>query len=502
MAKIRLKTSSILMVVGTAVIYIFYLYGLSSNPPGFFLDESCLAYNAYLIAQSGTSEFGHPFPLFFQCYAEGFVQYANPTHVYLLAIPFLLFEPGVLTVRIFAATVVFVGCLLLGVLSARASGRRGVGVVVALTAIVTPWVFEVSRLVLEVFFYPLAVGLFLFCLYRAQARDKWKLADNLMLAATLALLTYSYTIGRLLGPLLALGLILFAVNKTALWAVVKTWLLYGLSLVPLAYVYFTTPEILVKRFGEVSYIFADKPFWQIAVEFLGNYIDDIGLRFLLLDGDPNLRHHVPGMGEILIPTLILAVGGIILILVRHRNDSWWRYILYGLFASVVPAALTADRHHTLRLVAFPIFLLLITVPAIKWLLDGKELLRRAALIILLAMTLEQAVLFQYQFRSLGPYRGDFFDERYPRILDEALATGERPIYLEDGYYGPAYIHAYWHGAIKGIDRSNFIHLAYRQPPPAGALVISSDQDCSNCEIISRQGSFILYRAGPDIGLAR
>ena len=65
----------------TAIGFIFYLLytsGLSHNPPGFFLDESGFAYNAYLIARTRAGEFGGHWPLFFQFYDGPFVQYATP----------------------------------------------------------------------------------------------------------------------------------------------------------------------------------------------------------------------------------------------------------------------------------------------------------------------------------------------------------------------------------------------------------------------------------------
>ena len=37
------------MVLGGAVAYWYFISGLSTNPPGFYLDESGGAYNAYLI---------------------------------------------------------------------------------------------------------------------------------------------------------------------------------------------------------------------------------------------------------------------------------------------------------------------------------------------------------------------------------------------------------------------------------------------------------------------
>ena len=64
----------IAIVLGFALLYIFYVSDLSKNPPGFYIDESAIAYNAYCIAKTGANEFGTRFPLFFEVYTGGWVQ--------------------------------------------------------------------------------------------------------------------------------------------------------------------------------------------------------------------------------------------------------------------------------------------------------------------------------------------------------------------------------------------------------------------------------------------
>ena len=76
---------------------------------------------------------------------------------------------------------------------------------VAITALLTPWLFESSWLVFEVGLYPALVCLFLLVLWRDGQRARWSWSDVFALTVTLSLLTYSYSIGRLLAPLLALG---------------------------------------------------------------------------------------------------------------------------------------------------------------------------------------------------------------------------------------------------------------------------------------------------------
>src|SRR5215813_12544919 len=97
----------IALIIGFALLYVFYIDGLSTNPPGFYVDESAIAYNAYCIAHTGANEFGTHFPLFFPVYTDGWTQYANPTQIYLLAVLFKVFKPSILLVRVYAASWVF-----------------------------------------------------------------------------------------------------------------------------------------------------------------------------------------------------------------------------------------------------------------------------------------------------------------------------------------------------------------------------------------------------------
>ena len=128
----------VVTLLGIIVLYLFYIDAVSTNPPGFYVDESAIAYNAYCIAHQGTGEFGNRWPLFFPVYTEGWIQYANPTQIYLLAIPFSIFRPSIVLARRFSAAWVFAACVLLGLLATRVSGQRRIGVIVGVTAIVTP----------------------------------------------------------------------------------------------------------------------------------------------------------------------------------------------------------------------------------------------------------------------------------------------------------------------------------------------------------------------------
>ena len=73
------------------------------------------------------------------------------------------------------------------------------------------------------------VVVFLLAAYRIQSKETWNWQDIAMVAGSLAVVTYGYSSGRVLAPLFALGLLLFATTKHRFLGVVKIWLAYGVT---------------------------------------------------------------------------------------------------------------------------------------------------------------------------------------------------------------------------------------------------------------------------------
>src|SRR6476646_1677211 len=425
------KTLRILLCAA-AVILLFSLYtwGVSQNPPGFYLDESATAYNAYLVSRTGAGEVGPKFPILFQEYIVSNPTYINPLTIYLLAVVFRFLHPSIFVARMFAAFWMFAACLLLGVLAKRISGERKIGIIVAGSALLTPWLFEIGRLVWDAHFSCFTIVVFLLAAYRIQSKEKWSWQDILLVAGSLAVISYGYLSGRVLAPLFALGLLFFATSKDRFFGILKIWFAYAATLVPLILFNRSHSGVLTKRLWEVTYIKTDVPWKQIPfqfAEFVRCYLQDQSLTPLLLTGDGHWHHHVQGSGgAIFLATFILAMAGLLLVIARRWRDPWWRFVLYGLAVSIVPGAITDCPVHELRLMGYAVFLLVLTVPALEWLLapsDPKHrtgyrtdrthhgesdhgvvvshrptrALRLAIVTLLLAATVAQAVDFQIIF---------------------------------------------------------------------------------------------------------
>src|SRR5437588_5854254 len=101
----------LVLVVGAVI----YLHDAGKIPPGSFIDESSVGYNAYLIAQTGHDEIGVAWPLYFRAFGE----YKNPIYIYLLAALYRFTGPSISVARMFSATAGLIAALLIGMLAFR-----------------------------------------------------------------------------------------------------------------------------------------------------------------------------------------------------------------------------------------------------------------------------------------------------------------------------------------------------------------------------------------------
>ena len=487
----------LLAAAACAFAFALYAWEVPGNPPGFYIDESSIAYNAQAVSETGRDEYGEAWPLYFRAFGD----YKNPVYVYALAAVFRVTGPSILTARLFSAALGALAALLLGLLAARLTKRAAVGVVVGLSALLTPWLYESSRLVFEAAAYPLAVVLFVIALRRASGRERWASVDVVSLACALALLTYTYSIGRLLAPLLAAGLVLF-VTRRNFARVLLTWAAYALALVPLAVFSSRNPGALTERFGLITYLKPESGFAGGAREFVLHYLADVNPVRWLSTGEPNIRDHVPGSPALLAATLLLACVGVFVVLLRHRREAFWRFQLYALAASVVPAALTVNDFPQLRLIAFPVFLHVLVAPAVAWLLEGGGR-RRAFVYVAAALLVAQGAQFQWLFHARAPERWYVFDARFPsKVLAPALAAARgRPVYLQDSPGRSGYIQALWHGTLRGVEASRLVRLAHER---GGAARRRHHQHRRGLRELRRANALhqLLTLRGPAHGLAR
>lgn len=479
-----------ILLVGVVI----YFRHLTINPPGFFIDESSVAYNAFTISETGRDEYGVAWPLYFRAFGD----YKNPVYVYVLALIFRFTGPSILVARMLSASFGVMTALLLGLAGYRLTKQRWIALALIAMALGSPWLFVLSRSVVEVAMYPLAVTLFLLAVARVAEKNRWKWIDALWIGLTLALLTYTYSIGRLLAPLLAIGLVIFA-KRVGILSVARAWLIYAATLAPLLIFRWRHPGALEARFTLLTYLTPQLGFGSSVSTFAGHYLNNINPLRMVVSGDPAAYQIAStyGTAPVLLITFMLVVAGIFVWCKHKRLNAWWVFAIYGLLVSIVPASLTREYFHTLRLSPVPVFLILLSIPALQWLTREPTSTKRALIAVAFILICAQASYFQVvnEHRGREPFRQNMFDADYPTaILPTALAaSGANSVYIQDEPAIPGYIQAKWYATIEHLPLDKFVVLPPGVKAPESAIVISTEAVCSNCEIQLERSPYRIYR---------
>ncbi|HEU5010884.1 MAG TPA: hypothetical protein VFT33_09320 [Gaiellaceae bacterium] len=471
----------------------FQLWISPNNPPGFFRDEAAIAYNAQTIATEGRDEYGARFPLYF----SSFQDYKSPLFVYGLAGVFLVTGANREVARGFAAVCLLAAVLLLGLLAYRRTDHASVAVATIVLAGTTPWLFELGRVAFEVAMEPLFVVLALLAVDRASRLDRWTPVTAIFVALALGAITYVYAGGRLLAPLLALALAAVLTRERWRW-LVTCWAAFALTQLPLLVYSRIHPGALSRRYDATTFVTDDMSRWEIAWRGAANYLQDLQLWHYVVSGDVKPYAHTPGTSALLAASVVLSIAGVVLIVLRHRADPFWRYVLVALLVSPIPAATTADRFHALRLAPLAVMLLVVAIPALGALRDVLPRSRPAHVVVagLALVAAIQFGIFVDSYRTDGPLRTGRFEAGIPGLLGQAWANGGT-VYVDYDDLEPQTL-ARWYALAEGIDQSRVVRLPDGGIPPVGSIAFGRTQECDYvCERIAESGDYWIARAvGP------
>jgi 4-amino-4-deoxy-L-arabinose transferase-like glycosyltransferase len=450
----------------------FQLWITPSNPPGYHRDEAALSYNAYSIATTGRDEDGAVMPLFFRSYGD----YKSPLYPYLLAAIFRISGPHKEVARAFSAVLGAAAVLLLGLLAIRLTGRTVVGLVVVVLAGLTPWLFELGRVALEVATQPLLLTLLLLVLHRSWRRRSWTAREGVLVGVLLGLLLYSYTGNRLLAPLLAAALAVFVGRERRRW-LFSAWATFAAFLLLLGSYALRHPGTITARYGATTIAREGHSHAWVVMQAIANWFHDIDPWFWTTSGDPAPYVHNGGYGSLFAAVVGLAIAGVVVVLARKRDDLWWRYVLVATLIAPIPAALTVDRHNAIRLAALPVLCIVLAVPALDALLvdPRRSPLAAAAAAVLAVAVGVQFLEFLHAYRVRGPARLVLFDAGVDPLLKRAFAT-DKPIYIDYDDRG-AQTQARWHAAEDGVPVDRVQVLPDGGIPPRGSTVFGLFQEC-------------------------
>lgn len=395
------------IVVVALLVVLRNLIDLSGSPPGMYVDESSIAYNAWTIAHFGVDEHGIHFPLFFEAFGE----YKNPIYVYSVA-ALARFLPLTTTVERLPAA--FFGMAVVGFLAAatwRLTGSRAFTFGTLVLTALTPWLVIESRVGFETIAWVALLSGALWCLSSRLPTPRqfgWA-------GVFLAFAIFGYTTARLEVGLIAIAIGLsWGLRRTPGWWRVLPPVAVGYM--ALGTYALLNPGALTARFAYLN-IWADgAPISTVIGRFVTNYFTSIGPRFLFLSGDANPRQNTQIGGMLLWVMAPLLVAGI-LVCWERRREPLIRFLVLGIVFAPIAAALTfIESGHALRASGMLPFLLLLAVlgaDGIRRALASRVGLRRAVTGVLAAVLLAQGAAFTVNLFT-----------SYPNLAAASFDTGE------------------------------------------------------------------------------
>jgi hypothetical protein len=468
----------------------FQLWITPSNPPGYHRDEAALSLNAYTLSTGLRDEDGARFPLFFRSFED----YKSPVYPYVLAGVFTATGPSQSVARGLSAVLVLAAVLLLGLLARRLSGSWVVATIVVVLAGFTPWLFELGRMAIEATTQPLLVVALLLTLERATRLERYAPGPGVAAGALIGLVTYSYTGSRLLGPLLAAALVVYA-GRGRWTFLLCAWATFAATLLPLGVYAVRHPGNLTARYEATTIARDGRSGFDLVAEAIANWFRDVDPWHWATAGDPAPYIHNGGYGALFAAVVTLALAGVVLVLLRERRNLWWRYVLLATLLVPIPSALTVDRFNAIRLATLPVFVFVLAVPALTALVRSVRTswAARAAAAVLVVAVIAQFAQFLDSYRTRGPARLVLFDAGVEGLLREPLAAGE-PIFTDFDDRG-AQAQARWRAAVAGVPQERIVILPDGGIPPPGSLVFLRFQDCDYaCEEVARWEDYRLMRA--------
>ena len=476
-----------------AAVVAFQFWIDPANPPGFIRDEASFSFNAYAISQDLHDQSGALLPL----YLPSFGDYKSTPFVYLLAAVFRVTGPHAEVARGLAAFCVLAAVLLVGLLALRRTRSIAVAASVVVLGGLTPWLFELGRVAYDTALLSFFIALLLVSVEWALRSPRGALLRALPVAFALAGIAYGYAAGRLLAPLFAAALVVFARRGRWRW-LFAVWALFGIGLVRLGVYWSMHPGALTARFDQTKFIQKGQGSWSILGQTIENYFHDLNLWHWSVSGDPKPYIHTWGAAQLYGSAVALAVIGAIVVVRRRPADRFGLYVIALLLLAPIPSALSEDRFNALRLVAVPLLIVAVAIPGLELICQTVRVswLARAVAVAMIAAIGYQFADFLHWYTYRGPARTQVFEAGVQPMLARAFAHG-RTVYIDyDDHY--AQTHALWYAVSHGMSRSRVSILPDGGIAPVGSILFYRFQTCDfACTEIGRWNEYWLARSkGP------
>lgn len=342
-------------------------YQLGVVPNGLNQDETSIGYNAYAISQTGKDEYGKQYPLYFKSFGDQKL----PVYIYLTVISEKLFGINAFAVRFFSAFLGSLTILFFFLLVKNLSKNRDLALLSAGLLAINPWHLFFSRAAFEV-----NIALF-FAVFGTWSFFKALETKRKMVFFTMAIISfllclYSYSVTRLLAPLLVLllvGMQWKEVKKIPFQRLLILSIFLLIGLVPFLFTFFsnagvsstagtliTSTDIQAKAIEMRSYVLLYGPsplmglffnkYLTIAFQYLQNVVGFFSPSFFFISGSEHVNQGIGNMGMFYLFEFPLIIAGIIFLFRLHQKSVY--LFVYWLVITILVGSLSKDVPHATR----------------------------------------------------------------------------------------------------------------------------------------------------------
>jgi len=356
------------MIVILFISFAIRFYKISDVPPGLYIDEVSIGYNAFRVLTTGKDEFGVSYPLFFKSFGD----YKMPVYIYATSLSMSVFGKNEFAVRFPSAflgslTVLLFYLFIKKVLQLDASklkeNRETIALLSAFLLAITPWQLQFSRGGFEnnaaLFIFMLAFTLALYFFERKR------IALFIISMFLFALSIYTYHTYRIFAPLTVGIISAFSIyryprqrRKIILGALVFLILATPIFLFSLSS-QGSSRFAATSAFTELGKIDNNQKIFLYPLTIIKNYLSFFSFYFLFDTGDGIGRHQIPNFGPLFkwqLPFLLIGIYS----LIKLKSKFFKPLILILLFIAPMPASLVVPSPQTLRplLIVIPLIALI------------------------------------------------------------------------------------------------------------------------------------------------
>lgn len=471
---------AVCLITITLLSLLARMHQLDNLPSILNRDEAALAYNAFLINQTGEDEWHRAWPINF----ESFGDYKLPGYIYTLAGLFALMTPSDWLVRMPSVLAGTLLPLLSYFLARNLKYSRPWSLLLSVLVATSPVFFYFSRVAFEA---NLALTLFVATwVLWLRSQPNWK--TDLLGALLLGLAVFTYNTPLLLLPMLLPMLLLYrGLKRPKSWWLVLVCSIIFFSLGAWSLWPVSAQKSNITIFNDettwAKYLSYRQQFDQPWQSLLGNrYVysaeimtrhafDSLRPGFLIRGTIGHPWHGIPNHGHLLPLTYVFMLAGLFLVSAFIIKNFNWRatqtykrqlLILYFFIVSWLPAVVTVDAPHATRSL-FALFMAnVLALVAIKttyhFLRDNSQVKKQALAVIFGLVLIGFTSDYLYDYFGKYPSQQQALKPGFEEIINQVNSRNNIAVVDGEGYQ---YILLAWY---LRIPPETFFATTVRQLP--------------------------------------